>query len=334
MCGQVFMKERTGTRNLSTVTFRFGAVTKAGGSTVTVSLQNLNLAAGPPGQPDETQDQSVTIANADAGFASNVGYTATLGSTRSIAHGAAVCAVWEFGTFAGADSVIINGINNDPVAATPLPGNALKTGGSWAANTSLPSVVFGFDDGTFGTLDYKHFAPHATTLPNTHTIALDTGSADEYALEFQLPFAFKIDAAWVLALVNSATADFEVILYDGTTPMTNGTVTVDANTYNATASVRGMVALFPGEVTGVANTTYRLAVRPIVNGQSVAVYSLDVLSAGHFQAFPGGTTWAYTTRLNQGAWAGTTTTRRMVYGIRISSLSSGGAGGTGKVVTQ
>ena len=332
MIGRVFFKDRTGTKDISKVHFRFGAVTKAGGSTVTVSLQDVSLTAGGPGQPDGTPDQTIKIANADASFVSNTWYPgATLDAARTVSFGDLLAVVFSITDFGGADSVIINSLSNDAVAATPMPQNALQTGGTWATNTTLPNVILEFSDGSFGTLDYKHHYPAAKTLPNTHTAALDTGTADEFALEFQLPFPCKVDAAWVAVLMNSATANFEVILYDGTTAMTNGTVTIDANTQHG-ATARAMVVTFPAEITLTANTTYRLAARPTVNGQTISTYSVDVNDANHFQAFPGGTTWAYTTRLNQGSWAATTTTRRMNMGIRISSLDDGVQSSEGPLV--
>src|SRR5687768_5910779 len=75
-CGPVWFQERTGSKQIVRVGFRLATVVKAGGSGLTVSLQNVNTAPAALNtlQPDETQDQTVAIANGDAGFTSNVWY--------------------------------------------------------------------------------------------------------------------------------------------------------------------------------------------------------------------------------------------------------------------
>ena len=87
--GTVWWKDRSVTsRDIRRARFLFGTVTKASGSALTFSLQNFDLANGPPGRPDGTQDQTVAIANADAGFASNTYYTTgNLSADRTVAFG-------------------------------------------------------------------------------------------------------------------------------------------------------------------------------------------------------------------------------------------------------
>src|SRR5690348_8383117 len=68
------MNQARSAKNLTKVGFRFGTVTKTGGSALTVSLQDVDLVNGAPVQPDGTQDQTVAIANADTGFATSTFY--------------------------------------------------------------------------------------------------------------------------------------------------------------------------------------------------------------------------------------------------------------------
>src|SRR5688572_7468331 len=84
--GRVVFNERTGSKNITKVHFLFGSVTKSNGSTVRVSLQDVDLANGPVIRPDGVVDQSETIANADAGFVSNAWYTATLDTSRAVSY--------------------------------------------------------------------------------------------------------------------------------------------------------------------------------------------------------------------------------------------------------
>ena len=132
--GKVWFAERTGTKDIRRVGFRFGTVTKAGGSAVTVSLQDVNLAAGPPLQPDEVQDQTVAIANADAGFATGLWYrTGTLSADRTVAYGEDLCVVFEYDGAGRLGSDVVN-IAYSSVGLEGLPHSAnvvLKTA-SWA----------------------------------------------------------------------------------------------------------------------------------------------------------------------------------------------------------
>src|SRR5688572_26574526 len=86
--GPVWFKEGTGTKDITRVGFSFGTITKAGGSGLTVSLQNVSAVAGPPLQPDGTQDQTVAIANGNAAFASNTWIrTDALSANRTVSFG-------------------------------------------------------------------------------------------------------------------------------------------------------------------------------------------------------------------------------------------------------
>jgi hypothetical protein len=324
-CGRVWFPGRTGTKDVTRVGFRFGTVTKTGGSGLTVSLQDVLLSTGPPIQPDETQDQTVAIANGDASFASNTWIrTGALSANRTITYGDLLSVVIEFDGSGrlGSDSVNIS---------TPgLPiynysqGVMLLKNVSWASQNILANVVLEFTDGTWGTLEGG--------LPvsgiNTHTINSGTGTADEYAMEFSLPFPFKVDELFATIAPAGGSSDFELLLYDGTTAM--ATVAVDGNTL--VSAGRTLFVPIP-ETTCTANTVYRVAVRPTTTN-NVTVYSLDVADANHFTCHGFGTPGRYTTRLDQGSWAAATTTRRLMAGVRLSALDdgvSGGGGSTGPI---
>jgi hypothetical protein len=120
--GRFWNKDRA-TKNITKVGFCFGAVTKAGGSGLTVSLQNVNLGAGPPFRPDEIQDQTVAIANGDAAFATNTWYqTAALSTNRTVAFGELLAVVIEYNGAGrlGSDSVVVRGTSVD-FQRRPLP---------------------------------------------------------------------------------------------------------------------------------------------------------------------------------------------------------------------
>jgi len=102
--GQVWFPARTGSKTINKVHFRFGAVTKAGGSGLQVSLQDVSLTAGPPAQPDGVVDQYRAIANGEATFAANTWYTSGLltsdgtdtGTKRTVNFGDLVACVLEY----------------------------------------------------------------------------------------------------------------------------------------------------------------------------------------------------------------------------------------------
>lgn len=316
--GQVFFPARSGSKSIERVGFRFGTVVKAGGSALTVSLQDVSLTTGPPGQPDGTQDQTVAIANANASFVSNTWIrTGVLSANRSVAFGERLAIVIEFDGAGrlGSDSVQVNGIaaaaiaNNNGI-------NVLNTG-SWALSTSFPNIVLEFSDGTFGSLAPDSYCASAIT-----TNTFNSGSnPSERALEFSVPFSCYCDGGWVW-INASANADFTLRLYDGTSVLDS--LAVDYNTLGAGAAGRPYPFLWPIPQFLTANIAYRLTVAP-TTGNNVTVYSWTVNDANQFVAFAGGNAMTSATR-NGGAWT-TSPTIRLFAGVFLSGIVTGGGSG-------
>jgi hypothetical protein len=322
MMGRVWFPDRTGTKDISRLGWRFGAVTKSGGSSIIGSLQTVSAASGPPGQPDEVQDQTVTIANGNAAFASNTWIrTDALSANRTVSYGEMLAVVVEYDGSGrlGADSVVVSGFASSVQWANASVAAALKTGGTWANAAVFPMVVLEFSDGTFGTLD--------TALPATafNTHANNSGATpDEYAMPFTVPFACSCDGLGGVFSVTNSSSDFELVLYEGTTPLQ--TVTVDATQLRA-AGVQARVAVPIPATTLSPGTQYYAAVKP-TTANNVSAYSVDVNDANHLTCWPGGTPLAYTTRTDAGAWAAATATRRLMVDVRLSAFDDG-AGGAG-----
>lgn len=322
--GRVFRKDRTG-GDITKIGFRPGTVVSAAGSQIRVSLQNVSATAGPPGVPDETQDQTVDILLSS--LTSNTWHqSAALSANRTVSFGELLAVVFEFdaGGRLGADSLICGGFDSVDGATFHQPGVRLKTGGSWSNISGFPNIALEFTDGVFGSF-FGGFGP-ASAFGNLN---FNSGSAaDEYALEFQVPYNCKVDGFWLWGFPD-ASGNAEVILYDGTSAMSNGTVSLDANSdWTNTSSPRHAEYIFPGEVTLLANTTYRLAFKPTTaNGVNLRYF--DVAAANHLQAHFGGTTFAITSRVNDGAWSAPTTTRRPFMGLSFSSHDDGAGGGGG-----
>lgn len=310
-------------KSLTKVGFRFGAVTKAGGSVLTVSHQDVSLTAGPPGQPDGTPDGSVAIANANGAFLSNTWIqTAAFDTPRTIT-GAPFAIVIEYDGAGrlGADSVVVSSTTSSTTNAKNSVGSpSLNTGGVWTIIDAVQNILFEFTDGSFGTFIDSY--PYQTITAT----AYNSGSAaDEFALEFTVPASVQVEGAWILAML-AAGADADIVLYNGTSAM--ATVSIDANTPVSNAAPRPIRVCFATAQQLDAGNTYRLALKPTTTN-NVTVYDLTVNAAAHLQAWDGGTAYYLATRVDAGAWT-SLTTRRPLMGLNLAAISDGaGAGGGG-----
>jgi hypothetical protein len=318
--GRVWNRDHT-SKNISRVGFRFGAVTKAGGSGLTVSLQNVDTANGPPYRPDETQDQTVAIANGDSGFTANAWYrTGTFSASRTVAFGELVAVVVEYDGSGRLSSDVVN-FSNPAVGASnqlgQFAGAVAKQSGTWGAPTAAPNIILEFDDGTFGTF-IGAVPGSALTVPSFNSGTTSGSGGDERALEFTVPFPLKVDSFWAVIGPN-ANADVDVVLYDGTTAL--ATVSNDYNTHEAAAH-RPAMAPFSAEQTLAPGHTYRLAVKPTTaNSTSIAINSVNAVA--HWDAVPGFSGMQYNFRTDGGAWGTATTTDRIFAGIGISAIDAG-----------
>lgn len=312
--GRVRHAARTGNKNISKVHFLFGSVTKSNGSTLRVSLQDVDLVNGPVIRPDGTVDQSVTIANADANFASNTWYTATLGATRTVAHGDLISVVFDWGSPASGDLVVIAGMS---ISSAQSNGGAAGhqnccvqfTAAAWSVVLMMPNVILEFDDGTFGTLEGSY------PVSGVGSINFKSDSTpDENALEFIAPFTGEIDSMY--CLINPATNSFDMVLYEGTTAL--ATVTVDGNATQA-SSARWTRVNFP-KVAVTAGQTYRVAVKATSASSNMALYYTDLNNAAHRSVFAFGTDSQLNSRTDAGSWGAGTATRRPLIGVGYSGI--------------
>ena len=311
MIGRFWNASRSA-KSIRKIGFRFGNVTKAGGSGLTASLQNVSTTTNPP-QPDGTQDQTVAIANGNASFAANTWImTGNLSADRSVSFAEELAVVLEYDGSGrlGSDSVAVSTFSNlNPVNS---PVSSLLTA-SWANQARTPNVIFECSDGSFAALD------GAAGTKDSSTIAYNSGSSpDEYGNQFQVPFDCKSDGAWV-NMTSGATADFEVVLYSGTTAL--ATAAVDASTI---VTGLGRVYVTWSEVALTANTNYILALKP-TTANNVSLSYFDVDASTHWDT-TGFAICEILSRTNAGAWSGTTATRRMIAGIDISAIDTGSGG--------
>jgi len=324
MIGQVWWPGFTsGTKNIDKIGFLFGAVTKTNGSTVTVSLQDVDFTTGIPVRPDGTQDQSITIANADGGFVTNAWYnTGSLSAQRTVSFGEHMAVVWEFGSFVAGDLFNLRNLNSGGMTSSPT----LLFTASWAAVAVTQNVLFHFSDGTYGTF--------ASALPLNNASVVAFGNAsnpDERGNTITMPFKAVCEGILINANPNGATNEYEVILYDGSDSSVLRTVTQDAQGVSASNSYSYQKYMFSSPITLNAGSTYYTVVKPTSAGTANVPF-IETNSADYWQAHPyGDTSWHAVTRVDGGSWTNVTTRRYQAYLI-LQQIDDGAGSGGGSAV--
>lgn len=309
-------------KSIRKIGFGFGStIVKAGGSALTVSLQDVSTTAGPPAQPDGAQDQTVAVPSASI-TASAFLMTAALSADRAVSFGDLLSVVIEFDGAGrlGSDSVQIATLQ--AYTQSYLPSTSVFTA-SWADAARMPIIVFEFSDGTYGTLD----GAQVFSAFNT-SVVYNSGSAnDENALRFTAPSNGVLDGVR-LSLTAATGADFDIVLYAGTTALAS--VSVDQNTYSPTAS-GGAYFTFP-PTTLTAGSVYFLSVKPTTTN-NVTLAGATVASNAYLGATPQGIEWYRAQRVDGGAW---TTTNTIVPNInfRFTPTASAGMASGAYVVAQ
>lgn len=321
---------KTGTINIRKVHFRCGVVTFNAASVMRVSLQNISTTAGPPYQPDGSQDQLYNFSG--SGLVSNT-WTSTgdLSADRAVDLSASgfsdvnsrwVAVVFEYATFTAADSIIINGLN---VQATPLHsllgGQSLLNTASWAVHSGCANVVaFECDDGSFA---FMEGAFPFSAMSNASVAS--NGAIRAAGLKFRWPVELSTEAMG-LGMVVPNNADGLLILYDtdGTTAL--ATVAVDNDAVATATLMRHAMARYE-PVTHDANAYYRLAFVATTTTASTVNYG-DVNAVALMDGLVGGQDFHWTQRDSAGTWTDTTT-RRPHFVFKLSAVHDGvgGAGG-------
>lgn len=307
-CGPVWFAERTGTKSITRVGFNFGSVTKSGGSGLTVSLQDVSTTADPM-RPDGAQDQTVAVANGDAGFVSNTWYrTGALSASRSVAFGEMLAVVIEWDGLGrlGSDSVVLRCVNGSEVThfsvSTLLFDNGFAL--DWYSREVMPNLVLEFSDGTFGTL----FG--AFPCSNIGSVNFTAASSpDEIGLEFSVPVAETVEGASFGFQLTGTAGDSELTLYNGTTVVERQEMPAYAGG-DTTSSICWNSTLFDVPRALTPLTAYILAVAALSTG-NIRIAWHEVADAGHWACHVGSSSWAYITRTNGGAWSAPTPLRRM-----------------------
>lgn len=336
--GNVFWEGGAASKTMdstSLIHFRTGTVTMASASTtMRIGLQDVNTAAGPPLQPDGTYDVYREFAG-DAGVISsaddNVAKSVTLSTSgsKTIALGQLVAVVFEMTARGGADSLVLSAT---PVAgstygffAKPSVMNYTTAWQNASVATTTPLVMFESSDGTLGTfLGCGYYAPG-----NVYTYA-SSGTPDERAMKFQVPFKCKVNSVYIATGGNAATADGEIVLYStpGGTPSALATITVLGEYFGNVTDERPHIFMFDSEIELSPATDYAIAYKATGAG-SVNLGYITMAAAGH-RSLNGFANCSGVSRSDgSGAFGSESTTDIPLMSLGICHLDdgTGGAGG-------
>ena len=313
----IFQAPKTG--NVAKIGFRTMTVSTDAATRLKISLQALDGS----GNPDGTiLPVGLNTAKFDftAAPASATAYTATIDTALAVTMGTIYAVVIEYGTFVASDSVqIASGWRTER-----LPYGDLYTG-TWAKNDDNQNIWVEYDDGTYANM------PLIPAVTTTTIFATTATNPDEVGLSFIVPFPCRISGGWV-ERIGAAGADFDMILYSGTTALQ--TISFDGDHTQIGGTDKFFYFRFATQQTITANTTYRLIVKPTTTTTSGILTTCTMPNANAIGQILGVTAaWVYTYRVDAGAWTDSTTFVVPRMGIMIDQLDdgvqTGGGGGAG-----
>lgn len=248
--------------------------------------------------------------------AANTYFEVTLGASCSATAGDTAALVVEFDSTAG--DMFVSGMNGTTMTAMGYPNKFSGTWGKVSFGGTICGHIFYSDSG--GTYPDIGIAPFTGAVA---TANYNSGSTpDEYALRVTLPFTARVAGIWH-NFATAAGADYEAILYTGTTAQ--ATEAVDGDFAGGTTQHGIRHAIFPTPYTVTAGTTVRAAIRPTTaNNVTYRRYTVFAANSEQSLGMPQGT--CQSTRTDLGAWSDTTTIVPSI-GLIIDQLDDGVGGG-------
>lgn len=291
--------------------FRTSTVTTS--DTLKVSLFTVDATTGAP----TTTAYGGMVAGTQGSLSSNTWYTVTLGTGANAVRGDLVAAVIEFNSFVAGDLALSIINTNNSLRVTRPYRTEFETGWSILASGQYAMVVQ-CSDNTVAHIPYVF--PWSAITSNSFNSG--TGTADEYALKFRLPFPARI-SGFAISWTGSAAGDFDAVLYDSNGTTVLESLSVDNDQASATAGLLGH-GLFDTAVQLSANTFYYLSVKP-TTATNVSLKTMDVSSAVFLDQVEGGQDFHLATKLDGGSFSATTTSRPFIF-LLFDQFSAGGGG--------
>lgn len=267
--------------------FNIGAVGNSPDNGLRASFQGVSATTGLPSGTilGATNNAFVTYAHTVT-----TGWKSTnFGETVTVTRGQVIACVIDIPSFTASDSVSITGLEFWVNCGLPYGVSATST----KRSDRLPIIGLHYTDG------YVPLGPSfpAILAATSVTYKVDTATADEWGLAFQVPFPCKLNQATALLGVQAG-ADFEVLLYDGNGTTVLDTVTHDGDVTQGVGTIAYHFTL-AADVTLVANTVYRVTIRPTTtNTVTFAYFTFN--SADLMSTMPGGDNCYMTSQINQG----------------------------------
>ena len=191
---------------------------------------------------------------------------------------------------------------------------------SWAkAPGEYPYTTPGYSDGSYA---------FTWTFPVTATATSydNASAADEIGSKFTVNVPVRTVGWWAVLDIVTAGADFDVVLYDGSTAIE----TISIEGFQNDANDMVWSGFFQATDTLAVGTTYRIVLKP-TSGDNIEVWDFAVSAAALLDTLSMGQDWQYTARADAGAWTETTTKRALV-GIVVDALDDGTGGSTNDVL--
>lgn len=320
MCGRLAISEGAQSVAFDTnsrIIFRTGTgnIFTEATSVITVGIQDVDLANGPPPRGDGTYDVFGVIPSATyADIANSTTYAVPMTSgTKTLSHGDLISIKIEFTTFTASDTVRIQGLN--------LSGNITHSAQS-ILNTLSNSVAvvplvldFEGDNSVVGVLDF--------VVPPIETFGANIvfGSGVEHGMLFRMANNRKIDGVWFdMGLTDGINC--EVYLYTDPLGTPSGTLlgTHDGDVFVSSAGVRPTHLYFP-PVELFAGVDYVIAVKSLGTSTHMPSFGVNHINhLTHFRAF-GGTNKRCTRSGGSGAFS-VTENELFYWGVHVSHIDA------------
>ncbi len=287
--GRIYLDGRPASKILSSaggsVSFRTGGVSVwTALSVLSMSIQGVDTAVGPPARPNGVIGASRTITSSTVALPGSTWQTFTMASgTSTLSHGQMYAFVMRMITRVSTDAASLAGIwSSGASSGTALVGT-LSAGTSWTTAQATPNILFNCDDGTLGWF----IGAHAVSNLTNQSISA-AGTNTEYGMRFTMPWTCEIDALAVYCQVSISSADFSAILYSDPngTPTTITAISVLANEFPITAFHAFKHLPLSVARTLSASTTYLLAIKPVAS--CITFQNLVFADAAHKVTVPGG----------------------------------------------
>jgi len=270
--------------------FNLVTVTNSPDAGLRASFQGVDAATG---LPDGTVLGATSNAFVTYAHTVTTGWKSTnFGETVTVTRGQLIACVVDIPSFTASDSVGVGSVALSPSFALPYGVSATST----KQTSVVPIIVLHYTDGYACVSEHVPAASALTAV----SYAVNTGTADEWGLGFQVPWPCTLNAVCV-SMAASAGGDFEVLVYDSASNVL-ATLAHDADVNGGVGSPHRWMFYTASALTLTANTTYRVTIRPTTTTTLTLRY-WSFPSAEVMQSMPGGDNFYLTSRLDQaGAW--------------------------------